>query len=147
MKEEFRREQLTVISVKNASISELNIDDFSLFPYAQTFKFQNNPIKKIVGTSMGKNFDQVFEIFLGGGENRTLEIEDGCFDGMFRLGVLDLNRTETLWYVMKLHCLESYTKPQLFKKNYFDCFIPSESDIYSLHQGPRGGEISAPPLK
>ena len=103
MKEEFRRIQIKDLVIDNANISELNIDDFSLFPSCQDFSFQDNPIKKITGTSMGKNFDQVFKINVGGGENTKIEIEDGCFDGMFRLSVLDLNRTEKFWYVMKLH--------------------------------------------
>ena len=46
---------------------------------------------------MGRNFDYVEEILLGGGESLALDVAEGSLDGMFKLRFLDLKRTEIIW--------------------------------------------------
>ena len=89
--------RLYFLTLDNASISEINVDSFKKFPRALSFSFENNPIRKVDGISMGRNFDYVEEILLGGGENLAVNVGDGSLDGMFKLRFIDLNRTEIFW--------------------------------------------------
>ena len=73
------------------------MDSLKKFPRALSFSFENNPIKKVDGISMGRNFDYVEEILLGGGESLALDVAEGSLDGMFKLRFLDLKRTEIIW--------------------------------------------------
>ena len=89
--------RLYFLTLNNASISEINVDSLKKFPRALSFSFENNPIKKVDGISMGRNFDYVEEILLGGGESLALDVAEGSLDGMFKLRFLDLKRTEIIW--------------------------------------------------
>ena len=90
------------VVLNSVNISELNVEDFILFPRALSFSFDNNPLKCIWGTSIGKKLDKIEDMYLGvtylgGGENTMAKVADGTFDGMFSLRTLNLKRSEVLW--------------------------------------------------
>ena len=84
------KNQIRFLNLGYQNNSYLDMSDLVHFPNAEHFDFQQNNMLKVTGGTMGKDqsYRKIETLILG--QNTSLVIDDGAFDGMWALKKLDL---------------------------------------------------------